>query len=171
MPIERPTPGEVTPHYQAYVDRAPEGDVEEVLIRQRDEVRKLLSGLTSEQFHYRYAPGKWSVAEVLGHVIDCERVLAYRLLAFARGDTTPLPGFDQDEYVRQANFDARDLDDLLAEHRAVRDATLALLPSLDLERQGRTGVANGAAFTVRAMPFVIAGHERHHLTVLRERYL
>lgn len=171
--IQRPEAGEVGGHYAAYVERVGDGDVAEVLARQAEEMRELVGGLPPARLRHRYAEGKWSVAEVVGHVIDCERIMATRLLVFARGDGTPLPGFDQDEYVRRGNFDARPAEDLLREHAAVRAATLAMLPALaaDPERQRWTGTANGTTFTVRTMPYLLAGHERHHLDVLRERYL
>lgn len=170
--IQRPERGEVREHYQAYVYGVGNRDVAEVLTRQGEEVRALFDGIGPDQWRYRYATEKWSVAEVLGHVVDCERIMSTRLLAFARGDPTALPGFDQDEYVRRGNFDARTVEDLLGEHAAVRAATLAMLPGLDADpaRQLMSGTANGVTFTVRAIPFIIAGHERHHLDVLRARY-
>ena len=168
--IERPARGEVTAHYQAYVDLVEPGAVADRLASQAEEVRALFAGLSSEQLHHRYAPGKWSRAEVLSHLFDGERIFAGRLLAFARGDQTSLPGFDENEYVRRGNFDARSLGELLREYTSVREATLSMLPSLDGERQLWSGTANGVRFTVRAMPYIIAGHERHHLGVLRERY-
>lgn len=171
--IVRPRPGELVAHYSEYVDELESGDVEEILARQGEEVVDLLGAMTDDRLRHRYAPGKWSVAEVVGHVTDCERVFTARLLAFARGDRTPLPGFDQDAYVKSGGFDLRSAEDLLREHLAVRGATLAMLPALaaDPERQLWTGTANGVTFTVRSIPFVVAGHERHHLDVLRERYL
>ncbi len=119
---------------------------------------------------HRYAPGKWSVKQVVGHLCDGERVFAYRALRFARADRTPLPGFDETLWVPEGNFDARPIDDLALEYRAVRSASIALFASLAPEALARIGVANDTPMSVRALAWTIAGHELHHRGLLIERY-
>lgn len=166
-----PKAGEHAPYYARYTALVPGGDIVAALHRQRDDVSGLLSGLTAERAEYRYAPGKWSVKEVLGHIMDAERVFAYRALRFARGDETALPGFDEAAWMPFGEFDARTLADVLAEYRATRDATLALLRGLPPAAMLRGGEASGHHVTVRGLAWIMAGHELHHLTILRERYL
>lgn len=166
----RPTTDEYDPYYAAYVTAVPEGDVLVSLERQGDETLTLLTGLSGERWQFRYAPGKWSVAEVLGHLCDTERVLSHRALRFARADPTPLPGFEQDDYVAAGLFDRRDPAGLLAEYRAVRSATLTLFANLPDDAPIRRGVANEVSVSVRALVYIIAGHERHHVGILKERY-
>jgi uncharacterized damage-inducible protein DinB len=166
----RPAPNEYAPYYEGYVSLV-EGDVLETLERQGAETAALLGRLTEEQGDSRYAPGKWSVKELVGHVIDAERVFAYRALRIARGDRTPLPGFDQDPYVANSNAAGRTLPSLADEFSHVRASTLALLRSLDDAAWSRSGVASDNEVTVRALAHIIAGHETHHIKILRERYL
>lgn len=168
--ISRPDPGEYAPFYRGYIERVPDRPLLEQLARQGEETRGWLAALSAEKARYRYAPDKWSVTEVVGHVCDSERVFAYRALRIARGDTTPLPGFDEKAWMGAASFDGRGLPDVLAELVAVRQATLALLRGLDQAAYVRTGVANDTPVSVRALAHIIAGHELHHLAVLRERY-
>ena len=168
--FSRPATGEFAPFYQRYIDRVPEGDLLDVLETQLRETTALLEGASPEQAAHRYAPGKWSVKEVIGHMTDVERVMAYRALRIARGDATPLPGFDENAYVARAGFDGRPLAELLAAFRATRTATLALLSGFDETMVLRTGTANDAPASARALAYIIAGHERHHVTLLRERY-
>jgi uncharacterized damage-inducible protein DinB len=139
--------------------------------RQMEETAAFLGQLGEARGDHRYAPGKWSIKEVIGHLADGERVFAYRALRFARGDQTPLASFDENAWVPQAGCDRRTLADLAAEFRAVRVATLALARSLTDEAAARTGVASGKTVSVRALIYMIAGHELHHLAILRERYL
>jgi len=119
---------------------------------------------------HRYAPGKWSVKEVVGHVTDAERVFGYRALRIARADTTPMPGFDENAWVPAANFDRRSMPELVAGYQAVRAATVALFSSFDEEALTRRGTANDQEVSVRALAHIMAGHELHHMTILRERY-
>ncbi|MBW3552644.1 MAG: DinB family protein [Gemmatimonadetes bacterium] len=167
----RPAAGDFPEGYSAYVGRVPDGDVGGTLTTQLDDTAALLSGLSEADALRRYAEGKWSVKEVLGHIADTERVFSYRLLRFSRGDSTALPGFDENEYTPAGRFDDRDLADLLAELRAVRAATVALIHGLPPESLHRRGTASGGSFTVAAIPWIIAGHELHHRQILRERYL
>ena len=167
----RPASTEYAPYYDRYIARVPEGDVTATLEAQLAETLALLRTIPEERGTHRYGPDKWSIKEVVGHLADSERIFAYRALRVARGDATPLPGFDENAYVRGARFDAIPLADLAAELEAVRRATLALLRGLDDEALGRRGVANDQEITPRALAYIIAGHERHHVGILRERYL
>ncbi len=169
--MERPDPSEYNEYYHRYVSLLPDGDIVQILTKQLDEVIGTLSGLDDEKAGYRYAEGKWSVKEVVGHLNDVERVFGYRTMVFARGDESPLPSMEQDDFVAGANFDDRALDDLLEEFTHLRKANIALFRSIDSEVEMRTGMASGFPFTVRAVPSIIAGHVLHHLKVLAERYL
>jgi uncharacterized damage-inducible protein DinB len=170
-PLSRPTPDEYAPYYGRYVEAVPPGDILQLLEDQRRETLALLAAVPETRWHHRYAPGKWSVAQVIGHVADTERVFAYRALRFARGDGTPLPGFEQDDYVAAADFDTLPLPALADELDHVRHATVALFRGMSEAALRRRGVASGVEFSVRSIPYIIAGHERHHMGVLRERYL
>ncbi len=170
MTQNRPQASEYAPYYEKYVAMVPDGEIVETLEAQLKEMKLLLGTLSEEGAEYRYAAGKWSIKEVLGHISDQERVFAYRLLRIARGDQTPLAGFDQDEYVKMGNFSTRPLAELLEEFTAVRRATMALVQSLDEAAWSRRGVTNQKEISARALVFLIAGHERHHRVVLQERY-
>ncbi|HEX8162397.1 MAG TPA: DinB family protein [Pyrinomonadaceae bacterium] len=167
----RPEPGEYAPYYEKYVSLVPAGDIVETLERQSAETLALLRGVPEERADSAYEPGKWSVKELVGHVVDTERVFSHRALRFGRGDRTPLPGFEQDDYVRGANFGARSLADIAEEFARVRAATVALLRSFDEEAWARRGTANDNEVSVRALAHILAGHELHHMGILRERYL
>ncbi|MDM7916120.1 MAG: DinB family protein [Candidatus Eisenbacteria bacterium] len=168
--ITRPASEEVPSHYATYLAALPSGELMDHLRRQAEETGSLLARLDQARAAHRYAPGKWSVMEVLGHVVDCERIFAYRLLRFARGDSAALAGFDQDAYVVAGGFESRSVANLRAEYAGVRASTIALLESLDEESLIRSGTANEVRISVRAIAWVIGGHERHHLDVLRDRY-
>jgi hypothetical protein len=168
--IPRPAPAEYAPFYGTYIAQVPEGDVLTILETQRRDTQQLLARVSEAAALHRYAPGKWSVKEVVGHVSDSERVFSYRALRFARGDAQPLPGFDEQLWVPTAAFDRRSLPDLAAELDAVRRATIALFGACDAAALARSGTANNREITVRALAYVIAGHERHHVGILRERY-
>jgi len=168
--IPRPNPDEYPASYQGYIDRVPDGDLLALLEAQMKEKLALLGTLDPERARFRYAEGKWSVIEVVGHITDGERIFTYRALRFARGDATPLPGFEENDYVPAGRFDLRTLPDVLDEATAVRAASVALLRGLPAESLERRGIANESTISVRALAWVIAGHERHHLSVLRERY-
>jgi uncharacterized damage-inducible protein DinB len=171
MPITRPGADEFVPYYGTYINAVTGDDVLPVLATQRDSTAKFLAGIPESRAGYRYAEGKWSLREIIGHLSDTERVFGYRLLRFARADETPLSGFDENNYVPAAEFERRTLTDVASEFTAVRDATLALVRSLDAPAAVRTGLANGKSMSVRALAWVIAGHEVHHLRVIREKYL
>ena len=169
--LPRPSPDDAAPYYFAHIDQVPEGDVFAVLDTGVAETRRLLGGLTPEREHHRYAPGKWTIREVLGHVIDAERVFGYRAFHIARGDVEPLPGMEPDDYARTAGADRRPVADLLDELDHLRRSHLTFLRALDAEAWERAGTASGVNFRVRALPFILAGHEIHHRRLLAERYL
>lgn len=169
--VTRPAASEFLPYYERYIALVPEGDVISTLATQMTETQTLLHALPASVATYRYAPEKWSVNELVGHMIDSERIFAGRALRFARNDPTPQPGFEQDDYVRGATFDAYPLADLAAELDAVRQATIFLLRHLDEQAWTRRGTANNAEVSVRALAYIIAGHELHHREILSSRYL
>jgi uncharacterized damage-inducible protein DinB len=163
--------GEYLPYYATYVAKVEPGDVLARLETQLADTVAVLDQIGEERAGYRYAPGKWSVREVVGHMVDTERVFAYRAMCAARGETAALPGFDENAWVAGADFDGRTLNSLMGELTAVRRATVALFRNLDEDALARRGVANGAPVTARALAWIIAGHELHHRAILAERYL
>ncbi|TGE24148.1 DinB family protein [Hymenobacter aquaticus] len=168
----RPIEGQYLPYYDTYIRHIPEGaDPLYMLAKLPDALRQAVGQLSEEQAHFAYAPGKWSIKEMLVHIIDTERIFAYRALRFARNDKTDLPGFEQDDYVPESGANDRTLSDILAEYDTVRAATLSLFRSFSATQLDRTGSANGGPGSVRALLFIIPGHELHHLSILRERYL
>src|ERR1700730_11696614 len=172
--IGRPQPGEYAPYYERYISlvvpRTQGEDILDTLDQQRRQMMLLLSGRDDEDGDFRYAPGKWSAKEVLGHVCDTERVFAYRALRFSRADATPVEGFEQDDYVRNGPFAQRPLADLVEDFIAVRRATLSLLRNIDEAAWSRRGIANKNEVSVRALAYIIAGHELHHRRILEEKY-
>jgi DinB superfamily len=169
--MQRPDPSEHAPYFSRYIDLVPEEDVVTALEKQSDETQKLLASLDEERGAYRYGPDKWSIKGVIGHVADGERIFGYRLLAIARGEKNPLPGFEENEYAETAQFDRWSLRDLAESLAASRRANLLIMRNLSDEDWNRRGVANNNATSARAIAFAMLGHERHHLKVLRERYL
>ena len=167
----RPASIEYAQPYAGYVANVPETDILAALGQQSAETQKVLASLDETKAAYRYAEGKWSVKEVIGHFTDAERIFSYRALAIARGETQPLPGFEEEDYVRNASFDSWTLGDLAEHYALVRRATSVLLQNLPDEAWERRGIASDNPITVRAIAWIIVGHERHHLKVLRERYL
>lgn len=170
LAIARPGADEHLPYYGRYIQLVPGDDAMATLATHIDGWAPSLRKLTEAQALHRYAPGKWSVKETLGHVCDGERVFAYRALRFARADVTGLPGFDENAWVPHSGADRRPIGDLVDELRAVRAATLALYRSFDAGMLLRRGEANGASISVRALAWICAGHALHHHTLLRERY-
>jgi hypothetical protein len=167
----RPQPGENAPYYNRYISLVPGNDILAAFDDQRRAMLLLLSGRTEADGDLRYAPDKWSLKEVLGHVNDGERILSYRALRIARGDQTAIEGYEQDDYVRNGPFGRRPLSVLIEDYIAVRRATVSLFRNLDEAAWTRRGVANKLEITVRALAFVIAGHELHHRKILEEKYL
>lgn len=166
----KPNPSEFPAYYHRYVELLGDVDLLDTLKDQNVRVMQLTRSMTDEQALHRYAEGKWSIKEVIGHLIDCERVFAYRAMSFARGESQPLPGFDENAYVAIASFDQRPLANLVEEFVSVRIATLMLLESMTTLELLRTGTANGNPITVRAIMWIIAGHTQHHWQILEERY-
>jgi DinB superfamily len=169
-PVARPEPGEYAPYYDRYISLVAGSDILGTLDSQRRQSMLLLSGRDESDGDFRYAPDKWSTKEVLGHVCDTERIMSYRALRIARGDRTPIEGFEQDDYVRNAPFRQRPLAELIEDYIAVRRATLTLLRNLDDAAWARRGIANKNEVSVRALAYLIAGHELHHRRVLEEKY-
>ncbi len=168
--MNRPEPSEFADFYATYVSKVPGKDVLGVLEAQRLQMLQLFAGRSERDGSFRYAPGKWTVKEVLGHINDTERIFTYRALRIARGDQTPLPGFEQDDFVRNGAFAERTLSGLAEEFAAVRNATLALFRSFPEDAWSRRGVASQKEVTVRALAFITAGHQIHHRLILEERY-
>jgi uncharacterized damage-inducible protein DinB len=167
----RPAPGEYAPYYENYFSKLPiEGELLPILQAQPAALHQLLATISDADASQPTAPGKWSIKQVLIHLVDCERVFAYRALAIARGEQQPLPGFDQDDYVAKADADTRPLAELLAEHTVQRTATIALLKGLPIGSDTRMGTASGHRVSVRALGWVIAAHEFHHDHLLRAHF-
>lgn len=169
-PLTPPPATEHAPFYAPYVAAVQDADVPSVLARQPDLVQEMCAGLTEEQALYRYAPEKWSVKEVVGHLVDSERIFSYRALRIGRGDATPLAPFDENLYVAAAGFDRVPLGDLVDDFATARRQTLALLRGFGDEELRRIGTASSHAVSTRALFYIIAGHVRHHLRVLDARY-
>ena len=168
--MKRPDAGEYAESYANYISKVPGTDVLGVLEAQRMQMLHLFAGRSERDGSFRYGAGKWTVKEVLGHITDSERIFSYRALRIGRGDMTPLPGFEQDDFVRNGGFAARRLSDLAEEFGAVRSASIALFRSFDEEAWSRRGVASEKEVTVRALAFITAGHQIHHRMILEERY-
>ncbi|HYL85035.1 MAG TPA: DinB family protein [Candidatus Angelobacter sp.] len=168
--MKRPEATEYADYYAKYISHVPGADFLSVLDTERSQMAKLFAARSERDGNFSYAPGKWTVKETLGHVTDTERIFSYRALRIGRGDTTPLPGFEQDDFVRNGGFAARTLADLAEEFAAVRGATLSLFRSFGEEALSRRGVASQKEITVRALGFISAGHQIHHRMILEERY-
>jgi len=167
----RPEPGENSPYYDRYISLVAGNDVLAAFDEQRRQMLLLLSGRPESDGDLRYAPGKWSLKEVLGHINDTERIMSYRALRISRGDTTPIEGYEQDDYVRNGPFASRTLADWIEDYIAVRRATITLFRNLDEAAWTRRGTANKNEVSVRALAYLIAGHELHHRRILEEKYL
>jgi len=172
----RPQPGEYAPYYERYISlvRHNEDPANEILAALEDQRRQmllLLCGRAEADGDLRYAPDKWSLKELLGHVNDTERIMSYRALRISRGDATPIEGYEQDDYVRNGPFARLPLADLIEDYIAVRRATISLFRNLDENAWSRRGVANKNEVTVRALAYIIAGHELHHRRIIEEKYL
>lgn len=167
----RPAPNEHAPYYGKYIALVTENDAVAALESESADALAFLRSIPEVKGEHRYAPGKWMIKEVIGHLIDAERVFSYRALRFARKDETPLPGFEENDYVPAGNFGARTLASLIEELEVVRKASLILFRALDAAAWNRSGVASDNEMSVRALAFVIAGHGRHHVEILKTRYL
>jgi hypothetical protein len=169
--MSRPEKTEYAEYYETYVSLVEETDIVSALENQLAEIENLFAGIAEEKGAYAYAEGKWSIKELAGHVIDGERIFSYRALRISRADRTPIEGFEQDGYIENANFNAATLSDLLEEFALVRRANIMLFKNLTDEAWARTGTASGWQFTVRALAFIMVGHVRHHINILKKRYL
>lgn len=169
--VPRPEPGEYAPYYDRYISLVATKDILATLEKQLSETLSLFAGRGEAEGELRYAPGKWSVKEILGHLTDTERIFAYRSLRVSRNDKTPMEGFEQDDYVRYGPFGHCRLADLVEGFAAVRKTTLLLFRGLDEAAWARRGVANKSDISVRALAYIIAGHELHHRSILQGRYL
>lgn len=171
IPIARPAEGEFHPYYGTYIGKVSGNDALMTLEVQLSDTPRFIERFPLEKEEYRYAENKWTPKEIFLHLIDAERVFAYRALRIARGDETPLSGFDQDQYVPESNANQRSLESIAEEYTAVRKASIELLRNLREEQLLRKGVANNSPISVRALAYIMAGHENHHMGVIRERYL
>ncbi|MBX7151766.1 DinB family protein [bacterium] len=168
----RPATGDYNDYFKRYIDRIPpESDLLQLLESDFRETEKFILSLSEEQLNHRYAPDKWSIKEIINHLTDGERVFAYRAMRISRKDQTVLPGFDENLYVPNAKASARSISSLISEFSAVRRATIELFKNFDSEMLAQTGTASNYKISVRALGFIIAGHELHHMNVIKERYL
>lgn len=169
--ISRPEPAEYPNELNQYISLVPGNDLLEYFDTQTLSIASLASTLSEEQLLFRYAEGKWSVKDIFCHLIDCERIYNYRALCIARGDKTELPGFEENDYAKTAHADARNIDGIITEYKSVRASSIELFKSFDDKILLRSGIANGSMRSVRATGYSLAGHEIHHLNVIKERYL
>ncbi|HEY0030383.1 MAG TPA: DinB family protein [Bacteroidia bacterium] len=169
--IKRPAPSEYPSFYKGYVDNVKTDNIIKELRDQVLDIQAIISTIPEDKEEYVYAPGKWTIKEIIGHIIDTERVLGYRAMRFARKDKTHLPGYDENEYVAKANFNKQTLYGLSHEFAIVREANLALFKVWDEEALSQVGVANNLDVSVRALLFMIAGHATHHMKVIKTKYL
>lgn len=166
----RPQQDEYGDFYENYINLVDELNVIQSLIQQGQKVYALTQQLTVDEANHRYADDKWSVKEIIGHLVDTERIMAYRALCISRGEQTALPGYDHESYVEQANFNQRSLQSLSTEYDALRNANISMFNSFSKQQVLQKGTANGVSVSVRALAFIIAGHEKHHLNILEEKY-
>ena len=169
--MTQPSPAEYAPFYQTYINHVDTKAINDTLADQLQTTIAFFQAIPDEQAGFRYAPGKWSVREVIGHLSDTERVMTYRALHVARGDQKPLPGFDENQYVAEADFDERSLASLIEEWETVRKASINFFKHIKPPGDERRGVANGHPVSVRALAYIIVGHTTHHRSILEERYL
>jgi uncharacterized damage-inducible protein DinB len=169
--ISKPRKDEYAPYYETYISKVNTDDLIEALQKGENEFIQLLQAMPAEKLDYRYAEGKWSIRELVIHLMDVERIFTYRALRFSRKDQTPLSGFDDEPYIAESNASERSLQSLITEYSALRRSTIEFFRNISSEMSLRTGIANGKEISVRALAFIIPGHELHHLGVIRERYL
>ena len=172
LELTAPTPNEYFEYYGGYINRAiTRSDVLATLHQQIDEIKSALGNLTDDQALFRDAPNEWTIKEVVGHMNDVERVFSYRMLCISRNDQTPLPGFEQDDYVREAGFNQYAIADLISEFELLRRANILAIKGMSAEATLRIGTASGYPFSVRALIYVLVGHVEHHMASLHEKYL
>lgn len=171
MTITKPQSGDYPSSYATYIEKVKGDDLVKILTDDLASAQKFINGIPEEKLSYRYAEGKWSIKEIMLHVTDAERIFAYRALRFARKDKTELPGFEENDYTPASNADSRSMDSIMSEFTAVRNATIELFKNLTEAQLNESGSANNKRISVRALGYSIAGHELHHIEVIRERYL
>jgi uncharacterized damage-inducible protein DinB len=171
MKITKPNSDEFAPYYQRYIDNIKTEDPIDGLVKSRKEVEKLISKLSKKELNFRYAEGKWSIKEILVHIMDGERVFNYRALSFARNDKNELPGFEENEWAPESKADSRKIKSILKEYKAIRKATIEMYSNFNDEMLMRMGRASNNPVSVRALLYITLGHEMHHLKVIREKYL
>jgi hypothetical protein len=169
--INKPQPGEYASYAAGYIAKVPNGPVIEILEYLKQSTYNFFSRITTEQADYAYAEGKWTLKQVLGHMIDTERVFSFRVLCFSRGDKNSLPGFDQEEYVAASTFDTRTIQDLANEFKSLREANIYLYSALTDEQSLKMGIASNHPVSVRALVYMTAGHELYHLELIKELYI
>jgi hypothetical protein len=169
--LSRPESSEYISYYERYIKLVPENDIVQATGIQIEETMNFLRSLSNTAGDKRYAPDKWNIKEVVGHMIDCERVFIQRALFFARNNSGPLPGFEQDDFIAAANFNSQPFQDLINEYEFVRRSDLYFFRHLSREAWLREGIANDNKFTVRALAYICLGHERHHIDIIKTRYM
>ncbi|QSO54598.1 DinB family protein [Alicyclobacillus curvatus] len=167
----QPVKDEYPEYYEKYIGRLSGGDIYDILQEQRTTTIKLFRSLQDDEAGKSYAPGKWTMKEVVGHMADTERVMAYRMLVIARGDTTPLSSFEQDHYVTAAQYERLPWEQIYTDFDAVRSATLGLIGTIDEVSWLRSSTVGGNKMSARALAYIIAGHELHHVSVIQDKYL
>ena len=167
----KPDASSLSAYQRGYIDLVPSGDLTEILEKNLQNALSLVSSLGSEKLSFRYAPGKWSIPQILVHMIDTERIFSYRVLRISRGDQTPLPGYEENDYAAASRADERDFKDILEEYSSVRKATLSLFKSLSAEDLLRKGISNGKEISAGALCYMLTGHEIHHCKVIKDKYL
>ncbi len=167
----KPDTQTLTPYKKSYIDRVPEGDLSSIMEKNMQETALFLQSIPSGKLNFRYASGKWSIPQIVMHMSDTERIFSYRILCIARGDKTPLPGYEENDYARESGADARDFAGIIREFITARNSTLSLLKSLSNHSLDNTGTSNNMAVSVRELAYMLAGHELHHINVIKERYL
>ncbi len=167
----RPNPGDYDPYFERYIKLVEGNNIIKILYEQSKITRELIDSISDYKGNYPYADGKWTIKEVIGHILDAERILAYRALSLARGEKKSLPGFDHNDYVREGNFNRRELLELSFEFKLLRESNLLMFKNFSEEMLCRKGLADESSVTVLALLYIIAGHEKHHLNVLEEKYL
>jgi hypothetical protein len=169
--ISKPGPDEYGPNYAGYIDKVKGDDLIAALENGSANLLSFARSIPADKLDYRYQDGKWTIKEIIIHQMDVERIFTYRALRFSRNDSTPVAGFDDDDYVSESNASARSLDGILDEYTALRRSTIEFFKNITEEMSRRMGIANGKELSVRALGYIIPGHEIHHLDVIREKYL
>lgn len=169
--IQRPQQGEFPAYYTNYIALVPEGDLPQFLEIQGKEIMATLENIETEKENFRYAEGKWTTKELIGHLIDTERIMAFRALVFSRGEAQSIPGFNENDYVKAGGFAGRSLASLIAEFKSLRTSNIDLMASFSSDQLAQIGNANGLTVTVAALCYIIAGHAAHHINILTDRYL